>query len=63
MPNYAARNVVTRFPKPLFRHFCVNKNYRDRKRNRGDHAGLYRTVMSEEVFFGECLIVVARKTA
>jgi SAM-dependent methyltransferase len=60
---YASRNIVTRLLKPLFRLFYVNKNYRDRKRDRGDHAGLYWTVMSDEVFFGECLIVVARKTA
>lgn len=58
---YAARNILTRLLRPLFRMFYVNKNYRDRKRNRGDHRELYKTIMSDEIFFGECLIIVARK--
>ena len=58
---YAARNILTRMVRPLFRTFYVNKNYRDRKRERGDHRELYKAVMSDEIFFGECLIIVARK--
>jgi len=58
---YTARNILTRLVRPLFRSFYANKNYRDQKRDRGDHRELYRIVMSDEVFFGECLIVVARK--
>ena len=58
---YAARNILTRMLRPLFRLFYVNKNYRDRKRDRGDHRELYKTIMSDEIFFGECLIVLAKK--
>jgi SAM-dependent methyltransferase len=56
-----ARNIMTRLLKPLFSLFYANKNYRDKKRNRGDHDDLYRIIMSDEVFFGECLVVVAQK--
>jgi len=58
---YKARNILTRSLKPLFRMFYANKNYRDKKRDRGDHAALYRTILSDAVFFGECLIVLAKK--
>ncbi len=58
---YKARNILTRSLKPLFRAFYANKNYRDKKRDRGDHGDLYRTILSDAVFFGECLIVLARK--
>jgi SAM-dependent methyltransferase len=58
---YRAKNIITMLLKPLFRLFYINKNYRDNKRKRGDHASLYRTVISDEIFYGECLIVVAKK--
>lgn len=58
---YKARSILTRLLKPLFRGFYANKNYRDKKRARGDHEALYRTILSDAVFFGECLIVLARK--
>ncbi|MDA8100027.1 MAG: class I SAM-dependent methyltransferase [Nitrospiraceae bacterium] len=59
---YKARSIATRMLKPLFRAFYRNKNNRDRKRDRGDHRALYDLIMSDAVFFGECLIVVARKS-
>lgn len=58
---YKARNPLTRSLKPLFRAFYANKNYRDKKRDRGDHGALYDKILSDAVFFGECLIVVAQK--
>ncbi len=58
---YCAKNALTTLLKPLFRMIYLNKNYRDKKRNRGNHGALYGTIMSDEVFFGECLILVAKK--
>lgn len=58
---YYAKNALTMLLKPLFRTFYLNKNYRDKKRNRGNHGALYKTIMSDEVFYGECLILVAKK--
>jgi len=58
---YKARNPLTQSLKPLFRAFYANKNYRDKKRSRGNHGALYHTILSDAVFFGECLIVLARK--
>jgi hypothetical protein len=34
---------------------------RDMRRNRGNHGLLYETIMSDALFFGECLVVLARK--
>jgi SAM-dependent methyltransferase len=58
---YKAKNVLTGLLKPLIRSFYLHKNYRDKKRGRGDHRQLYDLIMTNEVFFGECLIVIARK--
>lgn len=58
---FAEKNVLSMLIKPLFRLFYLHKNYRDRKRNRGEHSDLYKTILLDEVFFGECLIVVAQK--
>jgi SAM-dependent methyltransferase len=58
---HTSKNIVTALLKPLFNLFYVNKNYRDKKRNRGEHSTLYHTIMSDEVYYGECLIVVAKK--
>ncbi len=58
---YKARNLLTRALKPLFRAFYGNKHARDSRRDRGDHRQLYDLVLSDEVFFGECLIVLAQK--
>jgi hypothetical protein len=49
--------------RPLFRLIYRYKDYRDKKRNRGTHADLYATVLSDAVFFGECLIILAKKAA
>jgi SAM-dependent methyltransferase len=58
---YAAKNVVTWLLRPVFRSFYRHKGRRDQKRGRGDHDALYQTVMSEEIFYGECLIITVRK--
>lgn len=55
------RNLFTRLLKPLFDLSYLYKNRRDRRRHRGDHSQLYEHIMSKEIFFGECLIVVAVK--
>jgi SAM-dependent methyltransferase len=59
--SYTSKNIVTALLKPLFNLFYANKNHRDKKRKRGDHGTLYHTVMSDEVYYGECLIIVAKK--
>ena len=38
------------------------KDSRDKRRNRGDYAKLYKTIMSDEIYYGETLIIVAEKT-
>lgn len=58
---YKGKNIITRLLKPVFRLFYVNKNYRDMKRDRGNHRELYDRILSDEVFFGECLILVCQK--
>ncbi len=58
---YKGKNFLTKSVKPLFRVFYRHKNYRDRKRNRGEHRELYKTIMSDVLFFGETLIVIAKK--
>ncbi len=60
---YASKNLMSILSRPLFRFIYRYKDYRDRRRNRGEHAGLYETILSDAVFFGECLIILARKPA
>jgi SAM-dependent methyltransferase len=59
--SYSSRNLVSVLLRPLFRAFYRYKCYRDKKRNRGDFAELYATIMTDEVYYGETLIVVAQK--
>ncbi len=58
---YKSRNIFSMLLKPIIKLFYLNKNYRDKKRKRGDRSELYRKVMSNEIFYGEGLILVARK--
>jgi hypothetical protein len=58
---YSSRNMLSVFMRPLFRAFYRYKCYRDKKRNRGDFAELYETIMSDELYYGETVIVVAQK--
>ncbi|HAR41210.1 MAG: hypothetical protein A2X56_03630 [Nitrospirae bacterium GWC2_57_13] len=58
---FSEKNVLSMLIKPAFNLFYLHKNYRDRKRNRGEHSELYKTILLDEVFFGECLIVLAQK--
>ncbi|HLO27382.1 MAG TPA: class I SAM-dependent methyltransferase [Geobacteraceae bacterium] len=58
---YSSKNFVSAFLRPFFRAFYRYKCYRDKKRNRGDFAELYKTVMSDELYYGEILIIMARK--
>lgn len=58
---YSSKNIVSMMVRPIFRIIYKYKDYRDKKRNRGDYANLYKTIMSDELFFGETLIIVAEK--
>lgn len=58
---YSSKNFASILLRPLFRGIYAYKDRRDRKRNRGDYAELYRTIMSDEIYYGETLIMVARK--
>lgn len=58
---YSSRNLLSMLLRPVFRIVYAYKDRRDKKRGRGDYAELYRTIMSEEVYFGESLIIVAKK--
>lgn len=57
---YRGKNRLTRLLKPLYRAIYWDKNRRDRRRNRGDHGPLYQVIVSDELLFGECLVVLAR---
>jgi SAM-dependent methyltransferase len=58
---YSSRNFLSAILRPLFRAFYRYKCYRDKKRDRGDFAELYKTIMTDELYYGETLIVVAQK--
>ena len=58
---YSSRNLLSAILRPLFRAFYRYKCYRDKKRDRGDFAELYKTIMTDELYYGETLIVVAQK--
>lgn len=58
---FRGRNLLTAALKPLFGLIYRHKAYRDGKRGRGDLGELYTAVLSDEVFFGECLVMLARK--
>jgi SAM-dependent methyltransferase len=58
---YSSRNLLSRALRPLFRRVYAYKDRRDRKRNRGEFRPLYDTILSDEIFFGETLILLARK--
>lgn len=60
---YSSRNILSMLLRPLFRFSYVHKNRRDKKRNRGEFMRLYDVVMSDELFYGETLIVLAQKPA
>lgn len=55
------RNLLSIAARPLFRMIYAYKNYRDKQRNRGDFNSLYATIMSDALFYGECVVVLARK--
>jgi 2-polyprenyl-3-methyl-5-hydroxy-6-metoxy-1,4-benzoquinol methylase len=59
---YSSKNAVSIALRPIFRMIYKYKDYRDKKRNRGDYAELYKTIMSDEIYYGETLIIVAEKT-
>jgi 2-polyprenyl-3-methyl-5-hydroxy-6-metoxy-1,4-benzoquinol methylase len=56
-----SKHLISVLARPLFRLIYLYKNYRDRKRDRGNHTELYQMVMSDPAYFGECLVVVAQK--
>ena len=58
---YAEKNIFTVALRPLFVLFYNSKNRRDARRERGDYSELYKLILSDEIFFGECLIIVAQK--
>jgi SAM-dependent methyltransferase len=58
---YKERNLLTMALRPIFSLIYTYKNYRDKKRDRGDVRDLYKIVTSPELFYGECLILMAKK--
>jgi SAM-dependent methyltransferase len=60
---YSSKNIISMLMRPFFRLSYAYKNYRDNKRQRGEHRELYRTIMSDELYYGETLILVAQKKA
>lgn len=56
-----SRNALSAALRPFFTLVYRNKHARDNRRQRGDHGELYETVMSDAVYYGECLIVLAQK--
>jgi ubiquinone/menaquinone biosynthesis C-methylase UbiE len=60
---YASKSVLSMLLRPLFRLMYRYKDFRDRKRDRGAHGELYETVVSDAIFYGECLVVLAQKPA
>lgn len=58
---YSSKNIISILLKPCFRLSYAYKNYRDNKRKRGEHRELYRTIMSDELYYGETLILLAQK--
>lgn len=58
---YMYKNLLSRLFKPLLELFYWHKHYRDMKRSRGDLRDSYKIAMSDEVFYGECLIIIAKK--
>lgn len=57
---YKYRNIFSAAFRPLLRLSYAYKNYRDAKRGRGDRRALYETVMSDAVYYGESIIILAR---
>lgn len=60
---YSSRNLVSALLRPLYKLIYAYKDSRDRKRNRGNYGELYRLILSDEIYYGETLIIVAQKTA
>ncbi len=58
---YKFRNPLTRALHPLFHLSYLYKNYRDKKRGRGDFLWMYKLALSDELFYGDTLIVLAKK--
>lgn len=58
---YSSRNIVSIILRPFFRLIYRYKAHRDRRRSRGDFSRLYQTIMSDEIYYGETLILVATK--
>lgn len=58
---YSSKSIISMALRPIFNLVYKYKNMRDMRRNRGNHGLLYETIMSDAIFFGECLVVLARK--
>jgi 2-polyprenyl-3-methyl-5-hydroxy-6-metoxy-1,4-benzoquinol methylase len=58
---YSSRNFVSILLRPIYKMIYGYKDSRDKKRNRGDYAKLYKTIMSDAIYYGETLIIVAEK--
>jgi SAM-dependent methyltransferase len=56
-----SKNIFSVMLRPMFNYIYRNKNNRDARRNRGEHGALYDQIMSDPLYFGECLIIIARK--
>jgi 2-polyprenyl-3-methyl-5-hydroxy-6-metoxy-1,4-benzoquinol methylase len=58
---YSSKNIVSMLLRPIYRMIYAYKDSRDRKRNRGDYSDIYKLIMSDEIYYGETLILVAKK--
>lgn len=58
---YSSKNPLSMLLRPFLKLSYRYKNSRNKKRNRGDHQGLYDTIMSDELYYGETLIILAQK--
>jgi len=60
---YSSRNIASTLLRPFFRLIYAYKNSRDTRRARGDYQELYETILSDEIYYGETLIMVAEKNS
>lgn len=58
----SSRNILSMMLRPIFKMIYAYKADRDKKRNRGDYEDIYKTIMSDELYYGEILIIVAKKS-
>ncbi|WP_298268162.1 methyltransferase domain-containing protein [Geobacter sp.] len=58
---YSSRNIISMLLRPLYKLIYSYKDSRDKRRGRGEYAELYKLILSDEIYYGETLIIVAQK--